>query len=547
MKPNCIAIALALTTGITSGLLAQTQPATQPNLIADGGNAERGNDMAPDTRPEVVEAAVAMIPAKLPPGPVAPSWESIRQHYSVPQWLNEAKFGIFIHWGLYAVPAYHNEWYEKHMYSTYLERHTQTFGPPEKFGYKDFIAKFTCERFDANEWASLFARSGARFVMPAAQHHDNFAMWDSDVTRFSAGKMGPKRDLIGDLAKAVRAHDMKFALSNHGIENFQFINPSKELLERLRRQKADLFDPEWLDFYNVADRSDEACKRFLVDWALRNVELIEKYQPDMLWFDNGIDQRMIDPLKLWLASYYYNRAVERGQAVTLVGKKAAFSPTNRNSQTIGAVIDFEKVGSRSPAGIRTGCWMVDDPIASNSWGYIEGLQYVPTAAIIRKIVDTASKNGTYVLNISPRADGSIPDEQRERLLEIGEWFRVNGEAIYGSHNWTTFGEDRERGAAGSKVDVRFTVKGGALYAILLGEWPGESVVIRSLRRADGSAPVISAVTMLGTDGAKLAFEQTDSGLVVHLPPRPNGKFAYTLKIEGLDLNGPTATRSGNPE
>jgi alpha-L-fucosidase len=500
------------------------------NPLADGGNSPSGYDMAPETRPEVVQAASAAIGHQIPPGPFQPSWDSLKVHYKVPQWFVDAKFGLFMHWGLYAVPAYHNEWYEKHMYASFRQWHIDHFGPPDKFGYKDFIPMFTAEKFDADEWAELFRKSGARYVIPTAQHHDNFALWDSAVTPFNAKKMGPRRDLIGELARAVRAKGLKFGVSNHGIENFQFINPQPGLLADLKAKQADLFDPKWADFYNVADRSDDACKKFLLNWVDRNVELIDKYQPDMLWFDNGVDIRYLDPLKLWIAAYYYNRATEWRKEVSLSTKKAAYAPSNRNTQTIGSIIDFEKIGARSPAGIRTGSWQVDEPIGS-TWGYTADMKISAPESVIAKLVDTVSKNGNLLLNLSPRADGTIPQEQQQTLLEIGRWLDVNGEAIYGTHNWTTSGEGKS---------VRYTVKGDVLYAILLGDWPGEHVILNS-PKGD-----VQSVTLLG-DSAALAFSHDAQGLTVKLPSSPPCKYAYTLKITGLKMNPPTATVSGDPQ
>ena len=306
--------------------------------------------MAPETRLEVVNAAVAAIPAKMPDGPFQPTWASLQANYQVPQWLVEAKFGVFMHFGLYTVPAHHNEWYEQHMYSSGGEGqwHVDHYGPQENFGYKDFIPMFKIEKFDPDAWAELFKKSGAKFVVPTAEHHENFALWDSAVTPYNAKQMGPTRDLIGDLAKAVRAKGLKFGVSNHGIENFQFIHAPAEMLAGMKAKQTDLFDPKWVDFYNVADRSDAACEKFLVNWFERNAELIDKYQPDMLWFDNGVDIRYLDPLKLKVAAYNYNRSKTWGKEVTISTKKAAYAPGGNNTNTIGSVIDFEKIGARSP-------------------------------------------------------------------------------------------------------------------------------------------------------------------------------------------------------
>jgi alpha-L-fucosidase len=538
MPPKNLWIAVALLQAFPLGARAQSGSASPAaNLMAEGGNATN-YDMAPETRLAVVQAAVAAIATPIPAGPVEPTWASIQASYTVPQWFIDAKFGLFMHWGLYAVPAHHNEWYEKHMYAADREWHREHFGPQDVFGYKDFIPLFTAAKFDPDAWAELFRRSGARYVIPTAQHHDEFALWDSAVTPYNAMRMGPHRDLIGELARAVRAKGLKFGVSNHGIENFQFINPAPELDAQLRAEHADLYDPKWADFYHVADRSDAACEKFLVDWYNRVTELVDKYQPDLLWFDNGIDIRYLDPLKLRVAAYYYNRAKQWGKDVSITTKKAAYAPSNRNTAQIGSIIDFEKVGARSPAGIRPGVWHVDEPIGT-TWGYTSDMRVSPPGPLIAKLVDTVSKNGNFTLNLSPRADGTIPQEQQDTLLGIGRWLGRNGEAIYGTHNWTQFSD----GPAKDGRSVRFTVKGDVLYATILGPWPAPALTIKAL---GGTAGAITSVTLLGVTGP-LPFAQSDGGLNVMLPPAPPGPDGSVLKIIGLKLNPPTATRSGNPD
>ncbi len=512
-------------------------PAPAPNLLAAGGNDAKGFDMAPETRLEVVEAAVASIKTPMPAGPVQPTWDSLKANYRVPAWFYEAKFGVFMHWGLYSVPAHHNEWYEKHMYGADRQWHAEHFGPQAKFGYKDFIPLFTQEKFDPAAWAELFKKAGARFVIPTAQHHDNFALWDSAVTPINAKAMGPHRDLIGDLAKAVRAQGLKFGVSNHGIENFQFINPPAELAAELKSQQADLFDPKWAEFYHVADRSDAACERFLVDWWNRNVELIDKYQPDMLWFDNGVDQRYLDPLKLKVAAYYYNRAAQWGKEVSLSTKKAAYAPSGTNLQTIGSIIDFEKIGARSPAGIRTGAWQVDHPIGS-TWGYTADMKIVGTANLVTALADTVAKNGTLLLNLSPRADGTFTQEQIDTLLGLGRWLDVNGEAIYGTHNWTTFGTGGTRGDPAP--NVRYTVKGDALYAIVLNPTPNTDLALTPL-----ATSTVSKISILGTKD-EIPFTQDPTALHLKLPAKLPTPHATVLKITGLKLPAAQNPPDGNP-
>jgi alpha-L-fucosidase len=516
--------------------------------IGEGGN-NMGFDMAPETNLAVVEAAMRQIPVQMAPGPFEPSWDSLKQNYKVPDWFIGAKFGIFLHFGIFSVPAHQSEWYEKFMYAggddntlkamrnhdTLLPWHTAHFGPPDKFGYKDFIPMFKAEKFDADAWALLFKRAGARYVVPGAQHHENFAMWDSEVTPFNAMQMGPKRDVIGELAKAVRKQGMKLGLANHGIENFQFINPPPDLAARLKAEKVDLFDPKWADFYNYADRSDAACQKFLVNWYERNVELIDKYHPDLLYFDNGIDQRYLDPLKLSIAAYYYNRAKSWGKEVSLTTKKAAFSPTDKNTETIGSIIDFE---GRTPKGIRTGSWQEDQPVGS-SWGYVTGMRINSSDVVISWLVEAVSKNGSLLLNVSPMADGTIPQEQQNTLLGVGKWLETNGEAIYDTHSWIKFEET-------GKQHTYFTVKGDVLYAILSGKAHGSHLIITSLAQGQAPSGTITSVTMLGGGKKPLSFSQDSMGLKVKLPASARADGIYTLKITGLKMNPPTWTVSGDP-
>jgi len=519
---------MAWLVGDNAGLPAAAPPKPDRMGVVNTGPYDYGV-MGPPATPAIVDAAAKAITNPMAPGPIAATWDSLQQNYQTPAWFAGAKFGIFMHWGIFSVPAHGPsaaEWYEKHMYAgAATQWHTENFGPPEKFGYKDFIPLFTAAKWDPDAWAVLFKKAGARVVMPTAEHHDNFANWDSAVTPINAKKMGPKRDLIGDLAVAVRKQGLKFGVSNHGIENFTFVVPDAALDARLKAAKADLYDPAWANFYNVADRSDAAMSRFLTDWVNRNEELIDKYQPDMLWFDNGANLRVLDPLKLRVAAYYYNRAQDWKKEVSLGTKFNAYAPSNDDTKQIGSIVDFEKVGSRSPAGIRPGPWMVDDPIGS-TWGYSTGMSVSGPAAILGKLIDTVSKGGFYMLNISPMADGTIPDAQQKTLLEMGAWLDQNGEAIYDTHPWDKFGEN---GAGGrGSVGYHFTIKDGTLYAIG-STWAGTQAHVASVTTAVG--PVEQVGLLGGPD--KLTFKQDAAGLTVTLPPAQPGRYGFVLKITGL--------------
>lgn len=471
--------------------------------------------MGPPATPAIVAAANAALATPLPPGPFQANWDSIRRNYRPPAWFADAKFGIFLHWGLYAVPAHHNEWYEKNMYGADAAWHAAHFGPPETFGYKDFIPRFTADKFDPDAWADLFRRAGARLVMPTAQHHDNFALWDSAVTPFNAKRMGPHRDLIGELGAAVRKAGMRFGVSNHGMENFTFVNPPEALEARLRERQADLYDPAWAGFYNVADRSPAAMSRFLSDWLARNFELIDKYRPDLLYFDNGVNLRVLDPLKERVAAYYYDRAAGWGKQVSISTKWIAYAPDNDDGHQLGSIIDFEKVGTRSPAGIRPAPWMVDDTIGS-TWGYTEGMKIGSARTILARLIDTVSKDGFYLLNISPRADGTIPEDQQRVLLEVGAWLKRNGEAVYGTHAWTRFGDG----------DWRFTAGQGVVYAI------GRPCSDGTLASLTPSAGKVVKVEQVG--GGPLPFTQDATGL--HLSASATDTWPVALKITGLLAN-----------
>lgn len=479
--------------------------------------------MGPPATPSIVEAAGRAVAKPTPDGPFAPTWESLQKNYRTPSWFEDAKFGIFMHWGVFSVAAHHNEWYEKHMYGADAQWHADNFGPQEKFGYKDLIPRFTAAKWNPDAWAALFKKSGARAVMAMGQHHDNFALWDSAVTPFNAKKMGPHRDLVGDLAAAVRKQGLRLAISNHGVENFTFVAPTHDVRQRLEAAGADLFDPAWAPFYNVKDRSDAAMTRFLTDWVDRNLELIDNYRPDMLWFDNGANLRLLDPLKLRIAAYYYNRARQWGKEVSLGTKFNAYAPSNDDAKQIGSIIDFEKVGVRSPAGIRPGAWMVDDTIGGNSWGYVEGLRVASAETIIGKLIDTVSKGGFYMLNISPMADGVIPENQQKVLLKIGAWLDRNGEAIYGTRPWIKYMED-------GAPSWHFTAKGDAVYAIA-SAWPGAEAVIASMA-ADKAQGKVDRVTLLGDDRA-LDFTQDLEGLKIRLPAEHSGSVAWSFKITGV--------------
>jgi alpha-L-fucosidase len=479
------------------------------------------------------------VPAK--PKTYEATWESLKT-YSVPEWYQDAKFGIFIHWGVYSVPAFANEWYPRNMYlkgTPEYGHHVKMWGPHNKFGYKDFIPMFKAEKFDPVRWADLFKNAGAKYVMPVAEHHDGFAMYDCSFSRWTAVKMGPKRDIIGELAAAVRQAGLVFGLSSHRAEHWWFMNGGVEF-------DSDVRDPRYYDFYGPAkpgpslgDMEKWASKdwrprpdgKYLEDWLARTCELVDKYQPQIVWFDWWIEQAVFEPYLQRFAAYYYNRGLEWGKGVAINHKYESFPEG-------AAVFDVERGQLK---GIRPLFWQTDTAVSRNSWGYVEDQDYKTPASLIHDLVDIVSKNGALLLNIGPRPDGTIPEPEQEILLEIGRWLAVNGEAIYGTRPWKIYGEGPTEVFEGAfqdtkrteftAQDVRFTAKGDVLYVIVLG-WPesGE-VVIRSLGASQAHYP--AAIKQVGLLGSKetVQWSLDATGLNVKLPAETPRAAAFVLKVE----------------
>ncbi len=468
------------------------------------------------------------------------NWESLKQ-YQVPEWFQDAKFGIFLHWGVYAVPAFGNEWYPRRMYMEYrtgaegppastkdpvFEHHIKTWGPQSKFGYKDFVPLFKAEKWDPNQWADLFQKAGARYVVPVAEHHDGFAMYASSHTRWNSLAMGPKRDIVGELGKSVRQRGMHFGVSSHYAFNRAFYTC---------KDGWDTCDPSLKDLYGIQKPLTEtAPQQFLDHWYARTLEIVENYKPEVLWFDFGMNYPEFQPSLQKLAAHYYNRSAEWKQGPVL-----QYKTIHKGSFPDGtAVLDIER-GKLD--NIRKMAWQTDTSISTKSWGYIENDDFKSTDSLVDDLVDIVSKNGCLLLNVGPKADGTIPAQAEQILLEIGQWLKMNGEAIYGTRYWQVFGEGPTQEAQGhmgerqgrkpfTAQDIRFTTKGNTLYAIAL-DWPKSEMVIHALAAGSklASKPVRS-VQLLGLK-EKLQWKQTAEGLVVHMPAAKHGAYAHAFRIE----------------
>ncbi len=478
-------------------------------------------------------------------GQFRPDWNSLSQ-YQVPAWYRDAKFGIFIHWGVYSVPAFGSEWYPRQMYLTGSEENqhqVSLYGPLTKFGYKDFVPMFKAQHFDPQAWAQLFKDSGARYVVPVFEHHDGFQMYDSNLSDWTAAKMGPHRDLMGDLEKAVRGQGLYFGASSHRIEHDWFMDPGRNV-------PSDVNDPQYAEFYGPAQiqlqdktsghGSDLAedwtyvSPAYANDWLARDAEIVQKYHPDIIFFDWWIGQPSVRAYLAKFAAYYYNESSKRGPVGVITYKWV-------DMQKDSGVLDIER-GQLDQLLDRV--WQTDTSVSNKSWGYIEHDTFKTPDFIVHQLADIVSKNGNLLLNIGPRSDGTIPEEVQQVLRGVGGWLKVNGDAIYGTRPWTSYGEGPTKVAAGSfqdtktqdytAEDFRFTTKGNNLYAIELA-WPsGKEAVVRSLAGDALKGKQIQGITLLGSD-APLTYHLQPDGLHIDLPSKPSEGYAYAFRIA---LNGP---------
>ncbi len=466
------------------------------------------------------------------------NWASLSAH-KTPGWYARAKLGIFIHWGVYSVPAFGNEWYSRNMYvpgSVEFEHHVKTYGAQKDFGYKDFIPMFRAEKFSAREWIKTFREAGAKFVMPVLEHHDGFAMYDTAFNRWNANEMGPCRDVAGELKAECEKQGLTFCASTHRAEHYFFMNMGRTF-------DSDV-DPaaEWFDFYAPAhyeenfgaamtetcDAVDEtgASEEWLTDWMVRTCEIIDQYRPKILYFDWWIQNHTFKPYLKKIAAYYYNRALEWGEEVTIDYKHNAFAPGT-------ATLDIERgaLGGVSPEP-----WQTDTAIGKLSWGYRKDNAYKSTYEVVTTLIDVVSKNGTLLLNLGPKPDGTFTAEETQVLQQLGAWLRLNGEGIYDTVPYKFFKEGEHQPKAGmfseggvpyDEADFRFTYKNGALYAFQMK--PSKSMLIRSLH-TDRCGTSVQNVTLLGSDEA-VRFEGGQSGLSVALSAEPTTDLPICLKIE----------------
>ena len=476
-------------------------------------------------------------------GPYRPDWETLQDH-EIPQWFKDAKFGIFIGWGVYAVPGAVNEWYPHNMYKSVDPAHedfVKRFGSFDKgMGYKDFIPQFRAEKFDARGWVELFKRSGAKYVIPIAEHHDGFSMYDSELSDWTVVKMGPHRDVLAELSAATRAAGLHFGFSSHRAEHNYYYDEGRSI-------RSDVNDPEYASFYGPAHQwltdphfvqtndwtyVSDAWTR---DWLARAVELVERYKPELVYFDGGVGQPVFRPKVTEFAAFYDNYAQRNGIAGVITIKDYAMD------WTAGAR-DFER-------SLRTGIdprhWQTDTAISNLSWGYMEHDSFKTPEFLIHQLVDIVSKNGNLLLSIGPRADGTIPDEVRAILLDMGTWLDRNGEAIYATEPWKVYGEGPSQVKTGFATDqdptpyttsnFRFTHKGNHLYVISLACPQDETASIHALGLSGTAKDLtIQSVELLGSQ-RNVDWLQTTEAINVKLPPDAACKHGFALRVRFTEL------------
>jgi alpha-L-fucosidase len=471
--------------------------------------------------------------AEQPRGPYEATWESLDQR-PMPTWYLDAKFGVFIHWGVYSVPAWakhgeYAEWYWKNVENPkpkgqeWREFHQKNYG--KDFSYFDFAPRFTAELFDANQWADLFKRAGVRYVVPTSKHHDGFALWPSaEASRtwgrpWNAAEIGPKRDLMDELANAVRSHDLKFGFYYSLYE---------------------WFNPLW-----KTDRSRYVKEHMMPQFK----DVVSRYEPAIIFSDGEWDMNSSEWKSPELLAWLFNESPSKDEVVV----NDRWGKDTRHKH--GGYWTTEYA-----AGLK------DD---SHAWEESRGMahsyglnraeratDYKSARELIFVLIDLVSRGGNFLLDIGPAADGTIPPLMEERLLEMGAWLRVNGEAIYGTRyagrscQWTEgerpaqeFGEYRvkyslmehlgQKPIEGRAVkQVFFTKKGTALYAISAG-WPGKKLVLHGVR-----TPENPVVTMLGFDG-EIGTARDGNTLTLMLPAfgpeEAPSSYAFAFKIEGAQL------------
>lgn len=501
---------------------------------------------------------------KIAEGPFQPSWESLGK-YQCPEWFRDAKFGIWAHWSAQCVPE-QGDWYARNMYmqtqvdkktgkskpSNQYKYHVEHYGHPSKVGFKDICNMWKADKWEPEKLMSLYKRAGAKYFVALANHHCNFDCYDSKYQPWNTMNIGPKKDIVGLWAEAARKEGLRFGVTVHAGRSWSWYEvahgsdaagPMAGVPYDGSLTKADGkgkwwegYDPQ--DLYCRAHKPGEKPDRAYVDkFFLRTKDLIDKYKPDLLYFDdsvmplNGVSDAGVN-----IAAHYYNASMKWHD-----GRNDAVMNTKglNEEQRKALVWDIER--GRSDR-LEPYPWQTDTCIGS--WHYARSIYdkhgYKTPTTVITMLVDIVSKNGNLLLNVPVRGDGTIDEDEVKVLEGIAAWMKINSEAIFGTRPFAVYGEGQEEIKAGNfnegkarpytAKDIRFTTKGDTLYTFLLG-WPADGqAVISSLAAGKNLYKhQIGEIRLLGDD-KPLTFTQSDKGLTVKLPEQKPCDHAWVLKI-----------------
>lgn len=484
------------------------------------------------------------------------AWGKLRGQ-PVPQWLEDGKFGIYTHWGLYSIPGNPDasNTYVRYMYKDEISGkarkayksgvssyHKERYGDPTEFGYSDFADQFLCEGFNGQEYVDIMQDAGAKFGGLCIVHHDGFLLWDSDVVPWNVGKMGAKRDIYGEFVDAAKESDFKTIATFHHARSFGYASSylSEDEFTEEEKSQLDIFNPKfdtWF-FPKWGSQGPEAFNRL---WLAKVREVIDKYQPDSLWFDGlSPTEHCTEDSHVEFMQYYYDQAAANGQEVTVFNKLPGTQMFNF-PQDVG-IKCYE--GGRDMPPFSTGPFLVDKAI-SYPWSYVENKSYkFGPDYHVDALIDLVARGGYYFMSLTPMGNGEIPQREKEICAEIGKWLRVNGDAIYGTRMWkiategplNTFMYKPEKGVIywdyrepNKEGEIRFTQKGDYMYAIFL-DWSDDQFTIRSLGKGMIPDATIESVELLGHDG-ELIFEQSADALKIQSPDQKPCDYGYSFKIK----------------
>ncbi|MBE5813757.1 MAG: alpha-L-fucosidase [Clostridiales bacterium] len=460
-------------------------------------------------------------------GKYKPNWASLAEH-PIPEWYRQKRLGIFLHWGPFSIPAYH-DWYARNMYiqgTDEYEHHLKNWGSHKDFGYQNFIPMLKMENYDPEEWVRLFREAGADYIVPVAEHHDGFQMYKSELSHWNAAEMGPHRDVMGELLTQADRSGMTVGASSHRVEHCWFFGNGKKFESDIPQvvPRDHLYWPANPEPENQHDINGQPAPddEFMTDWLLRCCEIVDRYHPRILYFDWWIQHQAVKPYLMKFAAYYYNRAEEWGGCV-INYKHDAFP--------FGCAVPDVERGQFSE--VKPFLWQSDTSVMRGSWCYSslpERAQHKEPKEIIWDLADVVAKNGRLLLNVGPKPDGTLAEKDVAILKTLGSWMKVNGEAIHGTGIWRYAQEGPTAIQEGqfadgvsrnfTSEDIRFTCKGDAVYAIALVCPEDGTLHIRSMREADAShlplfSGAVKAVTVLGCD-APITWERDTTALTVHL-------------------------------